>query len=169
MAARRQAPRGPVEVLEERARALARPIAPPPAGDTLQAITFALAGETYAIESRYVIEVFRLKELSPLPGAEAPVFAVTAWRGALLVMLDLRSVLGLPISALNDLSRVIVMGTDRPAFGILADAVRDLVTFTASEVRPRAEGVAASGEYVRGVTTGAVLVLDAGRLLSLHT
>ena len=155
-------------VLEERARALARPAAQPPSGDTLELITFALANEVYAVESRYVAAVFRLIDLSPLPGATPPVCGVTAWRGDLLTILDLRAPLGLPVTALNDLSRVIALGEDRPAFGILADAVRELVTLPAAEVRAPPEGVAAQREYLRGVTPDALLVLDADVLLRLH-
>lgn len=157
------------QVLEERARALARPIAPAAAGETLDAVAFALAGETYAIESRYVIAVFRLQDLSPLPGAEPPVFGVTAWRGELLVILDLRSVLGLPVGALDDMSRVIVLGTEGAAFGILADAVHHLITLPAAEARGRPEGAAGHREYVLGITGDAVLVLDADKILHLHT
>ena len=155
-------------VLEQRARLLARPAAPPPSGDTLELITFTLANETYALESRYVLEVFRLADLSPLPGAEPPVRGVTGWRGGLLTILDLRPVLGLSVAALNDLSRVIVLGENRAAFGILADAVRDVVTLPASEVREPPEGVAAQRMYLRGITGEAVLVLEARALLRLQ-
>jgi len=161
-------PEGVRELLEERARALARPAAPPPAGDMLELLTFALANEVYAVESRYVVAVFKLIDLSPLPGAEPPVFGVTAWRGELLTILDLRAALGLSVTALNDLSRVIVLGEERPAFGILADAARELVAVPAAEVREPPEGVAAQREYLRGVTPDAVLVLEATKLLQLH-
>jgi purine-binding chemotaxis protein CheW len=154
-------------VLEERARALARPLRMSAPIDDLEAITFALANERYAIESRYVFEVFRLEDLSPLPGAKPPVFGVTAWRGDLLTILDLRTVLGLRVTALNDLSRVLVLGADRPAFGILADAVHDVVRLPASEVRQLPEGDGPKREYLRGVTANAVLVLHAEQVLRL--
>jgi purine-binding chemotaxis protein CheW len=155
-------------VLEARARALARPVGSPPAADRLEVLAFVLAKERYAIESRYVVEVFRLKEFSPLPGAQRPVFGVTAWRGELLTILDLRAALGLSVAALDDLSRVIVVGEARPAFGFLADAVQELVTLAAADVREPPEGVAAHREYLRGVTVDAVLVLDAVKLLRIH-
>jgi purine-binding chemotaxis protein CheW len=154
-------------VLEERASALARPAVPPFTGDTLELITFALANEAYAVESRFVQAVLRLAELAPLPGAEPPAFGLTAWRGNLLTILDLRPVLGLPVGALNDLCRLIVLGEDRPAFGILADAVRELVTLPASEIREPPEGMPAKREYLRGVTVDALLVLDGEQLLRL--
>lgn len=154
-------------VLEERARRLARPPAPPAPADMLEVITFALANETYALESRYVREVFRLAELSILPGAVPPVFGVTAWRGELLTILDLRPVLGVSAAALNDLSTVIVVGEERARFGILADALRNVVTLPAAAVREPAEGVAAQRTYLRGMTSEAVLVLEARALLDL--
>lgn len=193
MAARRAAPRGPVDwadirrrveaadrrlleatevsserardVLEERARALARPVVAPPAGEMVELITFALAREMYAIESRFVLEVFRLRELSPLPGAEPPVFGVTARRGELLTILDLRGPLGLPVTGLNDLGWVIALGEEGAAFGVLADGVQEIITLAAADVRPPPEGVAAKREYLRGITNKAVLVLEARRLL----
>ena len=156
------------ELLEERARELARPMGQFTAGETLEVITFALANEVYAVESRYVTAVFQLLDLSPLPGAEPPVFGVTAWRGDLLSILDLRRVLGISVAALNDLSWVIVLGEDRAAFGLLADAGQELVTLSAAQLREPPEGVAAKREYLRGVTADAVLVLDVKTLLRMH-
>lgn len=153
------------EVLDERARVLARPLARPTTGPELAAITFSLANETYAIESRVVWEVFRLRELSPLPGATPPVCGVIAWRGELLTVLDPRSLLGLPVTALNDLSRVLVLGKERWNCGMLVDAVLDIVTIAESEMHPLAPSAAAPRHYLRGITGDAVLVLDADKLL----
>jgi purine-binding chemotaxis protein CheW len=155
-------------LLEERARALARtaePLAAP--GERLEVVTFSLANELYAIECRFIVEAFPLRNLSPLPGAEPPVIGVTSWRGELLTILDLRVVLGIPVTALNDLTRVLVLGAERPAFGILADQVAGTAILTASEVRPLPEAAAARREYLRGITSDAVLVLEAARLLGL--
>jgi purine-binding chemotaxis protein CheW len=155
-------------VLEDRARALARPVTSPAPADELELITFTLANEVYALESRYVLAVFRLEDVAPLPGAAAPVLGLTAWRGDLLTVLDLRPALGLPATALDDLGRVIAVGEERAAFGVLADAVQELVRIPASEVREPPEGVAARRDYLRGVTHGAMLVLDGDRLLRIH-
>lgn len=147
-------------VLEERARRLARPAADAgaaPAG--LEVVTFALAGETYAIEARWVVEVARLAHLTPLPGAEPPLFAVTAWRGDLLSLFDLRPVLGLSSRALDDLGWIVVLGSaGRAAFGVLADAPGEFRVIPPDEVRPP-EGAARS-PLVRGVTGDAVVVLE---------
>jgi purine-binding chemotaxis protein CheW len=151
-------------LLEDRARALARPLAAPVVGD-VELLTFGLADEVCALESRYVVEVHRLTDLALLPGAQPPVLGVTAWRGGLLTILDLRPLLGVAAGALNDLGRVIVLGETQPAFGILADAVLDLVCVGVSDIVAPPDGVAVRREFLRGVTGEVVLVLDGQRLL----
>ncbi len=156
------------EVLEERARALARPQEQPVPGDSLELITFALADEVYAVEARHVNAVFKLIDLSPLPGARPPVCGITAWRGELLLILDLRASLGLSVAALNDLSRVIVLGEERPTVGILADAAREMVTLSVAALREPPEGIGVERQLLRGITSDAVLVLDAARMLRTY-
>jgi purine-binding chemotaxis protein CheW len=153
-------------LLDERARLLARPVAAAVTAD-VELVTFALASERYALESRYVVEVLRLADLALLPGAQPPVIGVTAWRGGLLTILDLRPLLGVANEALNDLGRVIVLGESHAVLGILADAVQDLIGVAASAIREPPQGVAVRREYLRGVTGEALLVLDAGKLLRL--
>ena len=157
------------QILEQRARELAASlVVPERADETLEVMTFALAGQTYAIESSHVVEVFRLKDLALLPGVQAPTVGLTGWRGRLLTLLDLRQILGLPATARNDRGYVIVLGKERPTFGILADAVHEMMTLATSDVRAPREGVAVNRKYVRGVTGDALPVLDARELLGVN-
>jgi purine-binding chemotaxis protein CheW len=156
-------------VLDERARVLARPLAAQAGTERLDVLTLSLAGERYAVESRYVVEVFKLRDLALLPGAERPVLGATAWRGGLLTVLDLRTMLGLPAAALDDLGYVVVLGGERPAFGILADVVHDVVGVATADVGALPDGVAAIRTFLKGVAPGVVLVLDAAKLLSCYT
>lgn len=160
----------PRALLESRARALAQAPADQEAAaaEQLRLLTFSLGGERYAVELRYVVEVFRLPMLSPLPGAPAPVFGLTAWRGELLTLLDLRRILGLPSERLDDLRIALVLGERAAPFGVLADVVDEVLVLDPRTVRPVPEGAATQREYIRGVTADAVLVLDAARLLERH-
>lgn len=155
----------PQAILQARARELARPPAEPSMIGAEELLTFRLARETYAVETRYVYAVFRLADITPLPGAEPPLYGLTPWRGDVLTVLDLRRLLGAPTSALDDLARVIVLGDRRPAFGILADALGETVTIVASELFALSDAHAGMREYARGVTRDAVVVLDAAVLL----
>jgi purine-binding chemotaxis protein CheW len=131
----------------------------------MEVLRFMLAGERWGIEAGYVLQVFRLADLARLPGAPPPVLGVTAWRGRMLTVLDLRQALGLAATALDELDRVIALGEERPAFGVLADTVEDIVTLRASAIQPAREGGQARREFLKGVTTDAVVIVDAAALL----
>ena len=84
-------------VLDERARALARvPPAAAEASQILEIATFALANENYGVETRYVREVVRLSDYTPLPGAPAFLVGVLNLRGEILALIDLRTFFGVP-------------------------------------------------------------------------
>src|SRR5207302_8831124 len=104
-------------LLEERARALARPPAAAPAGDALQVVAFALANERYGIETRHVREVVRLTDYTPVPGAPDFLLGVMNLRGEVLAVIELRKFLGVATRGVSDLSRVLVVGGDRAEFG----------------------------------------------------
>jgi purine-binding chemotaxis protein CheW len=161
----------PQALLESRARALAQATGDQEAkgAEQLRLLTFSLGGERYAVELRHVVEVFRLPALSPLPGAPAPVFGLTAWRGELLTLLDLRRILGLASERLDDLRIALVLGERSAPVAVLADGVDDVLVLDPRSVRPAPEGAAATErDYVRGVTSDAVLVLDGAWLLERH-
>ncbi len=155
-------------ILDARARELARPARVQELGTALEVITFALANEIYAIETRYITAAFRLMDLCPLPGARAPIFGVTAWRGDLLTILDLRSLLGVSVAALNDLSRVLVLGEGRAQCGVIADAVLDLVRVPAIELEASSHIVRLHQELIRGITRDAVIVLSGRAVLDSY-
>lgn len=150
-------------ILVERAQALARPLVQEAGGDALDLVTFTLQGEGYAVESRLVLEMFRAVDVTPLPGAEPPVFGVTAWRGELLPVVDLRSLLGLPSVVPGAGSLLVVLGREQALLGVPADAPGDVLTIPQAAIRPPV-GLR-TAEYVRGMTPRAELLLDVDKIL----
>jgi chemotaxis signal transduction protein len=63
-------------------------------------------------------------------------------------------------------ARVLVLGSERAEFGMLADAAREVRAVRADEVLEPPGSLAGAGrEYVRGVTKEALVVLDGAVLL----
>jgi chemotaxis signal transduction protein len=159
--------RSSTEILRDRARRLARPTIDVSRANGIDAITFSLGRERYAIEARYVFAVFRLESLTPLPGARAPVAGVTPWRGDVLTVLDIRSLIGTSATSLDDLARVIVLGTSRPELGLLADRLDDPLQLGPDSIHPLTADRASRGsDILRGVTSDAIVILDAPALLA---
>jgi purine-binding chemotaxis protein CheW len=153
------------EQLRARAAALARVPRPPRSGELVQAVVFSLGDERFAIDGAHVLEVAVLRELTPLPGAPAPLFGVTHWRGRVLTLLDLRAELSVRVRGLTDLGRIIVLdGPDR-VFAIVVDAVQEMVDIDMQQLSalPPDEGGRAS--LLRGMAQDALLVMDEGALL----
>jgi len=159
-------PRAAEALLRERARGLARPVqeAGPAAG--LEVVSFTVAGETYAIEVRYVFQALRLRHVAALESPGEPLVGLTAWRGDLLPLLDLGRMTGAPPGDPGDRTHAIVLGDGRPEFGILADAVDRTLSLSPSEIRS-ADGL--SRAFIRGVGSDVLLVLDGLELIRSYT
>src|SRR3546814_11999612 len=78
------------QILDARAHALTRtPTEEQPAGESIEAINFALATERYVVETRYVSEVTRFDDLQTVPGAPNLSVGVNSLRGGFSGLFDL--------------------------------------------------------------------------------
>ena len=155
------------ELLAARAADLARvPPVPEDPGPTVEVLIFTLAGVRYAVESEYVQEIARMRDFTPAPGAPAFLLGLTNLRGEILAIVDLRKLFGSPSSSLLDLARIVVVGRSRREFGVLADAVEDVLVIRLKDLGPpprSMEGIGA--DCCRGITPDAVTLLDGKKLL----
>jgi purine-binding chemotaxis protein CheW len=156
------------QILRTRARALARPPVQMPAADTLlELLVFRLAQESYAIETRYVREVYPLKDLTPLPCTPPFVLGIVNVRGRILPVLDLKKLFDLPEQGVTDLHRIIVIEGNEIVLGLLADAtvgVRPIAADSLQPSLPTLTGI--RSEYLKGVTAERLVVLDVARILA---
>jgi len=155
------------EIMDNRARALAQVPAPArPADAYLDVVLFGLGKERYAIETRLVREVARLSDFTPIPGTPDFVLGITNLRGAVVAIIDSHRFFGIPRNGVTDLSRLIVLGTVRREFGILADETYGQAEIAADEILPPPGDVSGIGRgYIRGVTSEALIILDGTELL----
>ena len=155
-------------VLKARAEALARTPAPAEAaGERIEIVEFVLAYENYAVETRYVREVYPLENLTPLPCTPAFVLGVVNLRGEILSVIDLKKFFELPEKGLTDLNKVIVLQSANMLFGILADAVAGVRRIPVAGIQPSLPTLTGVREaYLRGVTAERTVILDAEKLLA---
>ncbi len=134
----------------------------------LQVVTFTLGNERYAIETNHVREVVRLGVgHASLPGAPAFVFGAFNLRGEMVTVLDLRPFFGLPRREPSEQSRILVLGASRVEVGLLVDDAHEVVALRREQIHEPPASVAGTGrDYLLGVTSEAVIVLDGAVLLS---
>ena len=155
-------------ILKARAQALAREPMPEEAADArIEVVEFLLAYERYAVESRYVREVYPLENLTPLPCTSAFVLGIINLRGEILSVIDIRKFFELPEHGLTDLNKVIVLRSENMLFGILADAITGVRRIPSADIQsslPTLTDIRVA--YLRGVTPDRTVILDAEKLLS---
>jgi purine-binding chemotaxis protein CheW len=154
-------------ILKERAKLLAREPVKETDDASIEVVEFLLADERYGIESRFVREVYLLKEFTHLPCTPPFVFGLINVRGQVLSVIDIKKSFGLPDKGISDLSKVIIIHKDKMEFGILADAVFGVREIRLSEFQPSLPTLSGKREeYLRGVTMDRAVILDGARLLN---
>jgi purine-binding chemotaxis protein CheW len=154
-------------ILRQRAVALAREPTRQAPDAQLEIVTFLLGHEQYAIEVGFVREVYPLTDLVPLPCTPPFVVGVINVRGQILSVVDLKRFFDVPAQGTADLNKVIILHSHDLEIGILADAIigtRSLPRSALQPPPPTLTGVHA--EYLKGVTSEPLMVLDAAAILS---
>ena len=154
-------------ILKARAQALARELMVEDGAERIEVVEFLLAYETYAIESRFVREVYPLEKLTPLPCTPAFVLGIVSVRGEMLSVIDLKKFFDLPEKGLTDLNKLIVLDSGSMRFGILADAITGVRQIPLADIQPSLPTLSGiRDEYLKGVTAGRTVVLDSEKLIA---
>jgi purine-binding chemotaxis protein CheW len=159
------------EILRQRAGALAKAVEPTSAlanpADCVEVLVFEVAGERYAFDSTLVGEVLRMVPLTPLPGVPDHVVGIVALRGDVLPVLDLRSLLNLPLARLAEPAAIIVLRSADMQFGVLAEAVVGVARYSLNTLQSAIPGLARNDhDWLQGIAPDRTAVFDAAALLA---
>lgn len=121
-------------ILHQRARQLAQaPVAQQTPEQLIEVITFAIANEQFALSTEFVREVVPRMRCTPIPAAPAHLVGVTNLRGGILAVFDLRPLGGWPIGDRSS-ERLLILGTERPEFGICVEEVYEVTRWPTSAI-----------------------------------
>ena len=139
-----------------------------------QYLSFQLAGEESAFGILHVKEILEYDTLTRVPNAPPAVRGVINLRGAVVPVLDLALLFGVPATPVTKRSCVIIVevGVDEQdlVMGILADAVNQVIELAPDAIEPPpAFGSRVRVDYLIGMgkveSRKFVLILDIDRLL----
>jgi purine-binding chemotaxis protein CheW len=142
-----------------------------PAGASapVQYLTVNLANEEYAIDILAVREIRGWTPVTRIPQAPHYVLGVLNLRGTIVPVLDLRLRFGLEREEYNATTVTVIVNVAGRLFGVVVDAVSDVLDVTADGVRPVPDmGTTVDTEYLKGLTAvddRMVLLLDVDKLL----
>jgi purine-binding chemotaxis protein CheW len=155
-------------ILDERAKELAKQSSEIGSlEDTVEVVEFQLAYEKYAIESKYVSEVYPMSDFSLLPCTPPFVVGIMNLRGTILSLIDIRKFFGLQIKGMSNLNRVLVVKTDDLEMGLLADFIMGVKIISKEEIQPPLPTFSAiQTKYLKGVTKDPLIILDVEKIFS---
>lgn len=147
------------------------PVAADDAAVDSDAVVVRLGTGRFAVSLASVAEVGRVPAVTRVPGTPGWVAGVANWRGRVLPILDLRSLLGATESPLRGDARLLVLGAEGVTVGLLVEAVEGtaVVAASAEPFPPTLSGAAAgllAGQLPH--PDGPVAVLDVDAVLRMR-
>ena len=144
------------------------------AGADLQAVTFGLDSEIFAVPVMVVREILEWRTICRLPSGPAHLLGLAEVRGEGVPVIDLRLRLGLPPRPATETTHILVLdiplGGRGVAIGLMVDQVHDVIDIPADGIDAVPQiGVRWRSDYMRGVTRRDgrfVILLDVGPLFS---
>jgi purine-binding chemotaxis protein CheW len=127
--------------------------------DDIQAVTFGLGAEIFAIPVSYVREILDCRDVFHIPGGPPYLLGLTDLRGEGVTTIDFRLRLGLPATERTPASRVLVVDVPLEdsslTLGLVVDRVLAVNAFTADQFDPAPDiGVNWKSDYITGVAKG---------------
>jgi len=139
------------------------------AATMLQQLTFNLAGEEYGVDILAVREIRGWSRVTRIPQTPDYLLGVLNLRGAIVPIMDLRLRFGLERESYGDNTVMIIVAVDERLFGIVVDAVSDVVDIDPAAIKPVPDmGAVVDTRYLKGLATHVermVMLLDVEKLM----
>lgn len=127
--------------LKARNTEFASPPAHPTSSEQVQVLHFLIDQEYYALERSFVREVVPLRRWSHVPTAPDWIRGITAVRGRVIAVVDLRRLFGLEQHNLSDKNFLLILHFQNHEIGILVDRIHGFQAIKVNDIRS-AESVA---------------------------
>jgi len=135
--------------------------------DVIEVLEFLLAEEVYAIETKYIREVYPLTNIRKIPGIPNFIIGVINIRRKILSIMDLKKIFDLPEQTNMQNPRGIILEIGENELVLLADSiigVYSLALRTIQDALPTL--IERRQDFLKGVTHEGVIILDAKKILS---
>lgn len=154
------------EILQKRAELLAQTEAKAETNEmTSSLLVFELAKEFYAVEVKYVKEVYRLKNLAKIPNAPRFIFGLTNVRRRIITIIDLQELFSLEKKD-SENRKVILLNFEGSELALLADRIEEIQVVPTDKIeQPLGTWSGVRQEFTKGIIDHRILLLDALKML----
>ncbi len=115
--------------------------------DRKQFIVVKIGSEQYGIDIGYVDNIVRMQKITRVPKAQSYFPGIINLRGEIVPVMSVRTKMGLEPDEITDASRIIILKIEQQgSFGIITDAVKEVVTLSEEEI-DKVSGVRAGKDF----------------------
>lgn len=135
-------------------------------GDYITILPFQLSLETFALETKYVKEVYPLKDVTRLPGAPLFLYGITSIRRKIFPIIDLKVFFSFKDKP-NAKKSLLIIGNNESEFALLTDGFSAIRTVLNNEIQlslPTLTGM--KQEFLKGIISDGTVILDGQKLLT---
>jgi purine-binding chemotaxis protein CheW len=104
--------------------------------EEIQIILFELGKSLYGIPIEKVSEIIKLEEIALLPKAPYYIEGIINLRGNVVPVIDLRKRFNMELVERTKKNKIIVVLIDKRLFGIIVDAVHEVLTLSKDNIEP---------------------------------
>ncbi|MDP1836727.1 MAG: chemotaxis protein CheW [Chlamydiales bacterium] len=153
-------------IMKRRSADLSKAIIDNKIADTaLDVLVFKLAEELYAIETKYIREVYPLKDYTVLPGTPKFIFGLINLRRKIISVIDLKVLFDLPES-LDMEKKVIILEDGQKEFAILSNGIIGMQKIPIEDVQNTMPTLSEiRQDFLKGVSNDGIALLDGAKLL----
>jgi len=128
---------------------------------SIEVVEFQLNRERYAIESSCVFEICRWRQPTIVPFSPKHLHGIINHHGQILPLFDLRPLFNLAITEAEETTSILVVGSDKPLFALLAENVTSISRIASSDMRDLPDSTSSkNGHLFKGICLNGLAVLD---------
>lgn len=117
-----------------------------------QVVSFRLANEEYGLDIMTVQEIILMGAITQIPEVPPYIRGLINLRGKVIPIVDLRKRFGLDAAENSEHTRIIVVNAGRHTFGIVVDAVSEVLRIEGNQVEPPPAGLLGLEQaYIKGL------------------
>ena len=154
-------------ILKERAKKLSvREVEEKTDDVNISVIEFVLGKEVYAFETKYVREIYPLRDFTVIPGLPTFILGVINVRGQIISVVNLKKLINLPEKGIGELNKVIIIENEKMEFGILADVINGTTTININTIQNKLNNSSElANVFLQGITKDHIIIFNYNKIL----
>ncbi len=135
--------------------------------DYIDILEFTINNDNYAVESKFIEEVYLIKDITEIPFTPNYIIGVISVRGNIFSVIDIKRLFNQQSQEVKNKSKAIILKNNDMEFALLSESVIGITKLKRNDIQARPFTLTGlQTEYILGMTNDKLVILDADKMLS---